>query len=274
MTHLYSFPQSSPSSLESPLLEAPPPVAKSPISHTQFATHDPIDPLHTPVITPPPSYNPRRSSDVSPDLEAGISPKATSKQASAAQPRHSCCNFKFLVYIWTAIVPLAFIVLVCTILMFLVGTVLTDIGIRLLLWDNHPEILVLFTWPYTLPAIALGSAILGSIFALVLFLLKVYTPDTIMDARPAVVLPPCALGSIFAFPVGVGALQNGVVSDMPLTWKGAVNVSAAGVIGLSGLIVACILALLAGAMLVGMIPLRQASSRARDVRSGSSGRAV
>ncbi|KAM5535979.1 hypothetical protein V8D89_010419 [Ganoderma adspersum] len=276
MTQMYSFAQSSSSSLESPSqLEVPPPVAKSLISHAQFATHDPIDPLHTPVITPPPSYKPRHSSDVSPDLEAGISPKATSKQATA-QPRYSCCHF--LAETWTVLVSLAFIVLVCTILMFFVGTALTDIGARLLAWDNHAEFLVLLTWPYTLAAIALGSAILGSVFALVLFLLGMHSPDAIMDARLGFVLPPCALGSVFALPVGLAAFptRSGVVPDMPLTWKDALNASAAGVIGLSGFVVVCILALLAGGMLVGTIPLRRVSAgRAKDVsRSSSSGCAV
>ncbi|PIL35619.1 hypothetical protein GSI_02347 [Ganoderma sinense ZZ0214-1] len=274
MTQTYSFPQSSSLSLESPSppeLPPPRPVAMPQTSQPQFTPYELIDPPPTPNITPPPSYKPRHYSDAPCDLEAGTTdPKATSKHEQATvRPRYSCCNF--LSDAWTLLVSLAFITLVCTILIFVVGTVLTDIGAHLLVWDHHPDFLVLLTWPYTLAAVALGSAILGSVFAFLLFLLGMHPPssDAILDARPGLILPPCVLGGTFALPVGLAAIPR----DMPLTWKDALITSAAGVIGTCAFVLICTIALLAGGMLLSTISLRR-TGRAKDVRSGASGCAV
>ncbi len=271
MTQMTSFAQSSSSSLAFPSPPELPLVAMPPVSQSQLATHGHIDPPHTPIAKPPPPYTRESSSDVSHDLEAGISAKATGKH-TVVLPRYSCGSF--LTDIWSLFTSLTFIALVYTILIFLFSTTLTDIGARLLSWDHHDEFLVLLTWQYTLAAVAIGSAILGSILAFILVLLGMNAPHSFMDAPPSIILPPCALGSVFALPMGLAAFPRGVVHDLPFTWKDALSASASGVLGFCAFVLICMFALLAATMLMGSLPQRRLSSYATDVRSDSSGCAV
>ncbi|KAI1797162.1 hypothetical protein LXA43DRAFT_982984 [Ganoderma leucocontextum] len=267
MTQMSSLAQSSSSSIAAPPPLQLPSITMPPASQLQFATHGHIDLPHTPVASPSPSSTPRYASDVSDDLEPGISPKATGKQVTM-RPRYSCGNL--LTDTWSLFISLAFVTLVCTIFIFLFSTTLTDIGAHLLSWNHRDEFLTLLTWPYSLAAVAIGSAILGSIFAFALFLLGMNTPNAIVNAPPSVILPPCALGSVFALPIGIATFPRSVVPDVPFTWKDALSASAAGAVGFCAFVMICTIALLAGAILLSTLPLRRLSGRAKDVSSDSS----
>lgn len=271
MTQISSLDESSPSSFVSPPHLVVPPVITSPTSHPQCIVHKDVEPPHTSATASPPPYTPGSTSHVSHNLAAGVSPKAAGKQATP-QPRYSCCNF--LSDTWTLVVSLAFITLVCTILIFVFSTVLTDIGAHLLSWDHHDEYLVVLTWSYTFAAIAIGSVVLGSILAFILFILGINAPNAIMNAPPQFILPPCALGGVFALPMGLTAFPGRVVPSVPFTWKDGLNTSAAGVVGFCLFILICMLALLVGALLLNTLPPRQLSSRAKNVRGSSSECAV
>ena len=237
-----------------------------PTSRPQSATHGHVDLPLTPVPAAPPPYAPGHLSGASLDIESGIGTKAA-VECSITRSTTSPSGSNILCTVLIGFTALSFVTLICTIIIFVLSSVLTLIGAHLLSWN--PAFPLITTWRHTLAAVAIGSAILGTFVALGIIIL---CADVLQDAPVNAFLVPCAAVSVFAFATGVAAFPKSVVPVIPFTWRNALYASGEGIVGLCFFVLVCMAALVVGSVV--LLSVRQLTVQRGDDRSARSRPAV